>query len=270
MTRPAIPVPSGVVYKFCPAKINIGLLIRYKRPDGYHELESLFYPVEDLYDELALSAHPEEAEPILMTSGRPIPGNPYDNLVLKAYWLLKADYPALTPVRIHLHKRIPAGAGLGGGSSNAARMLLALRELFQLELSDEALQGYARQLGADVPFFLQEQPMLVRGIGDQLTPFQLQQQFRVKVLTPALHSDTATAYRNLELNEASARADLSKLLQTPLSQWRDRLWNDFEASVFAQHPQLAAYKAKLYEMGALYASMSGSGTALFGLFAQDN
>lgn len=261
------PKPTGVVYRRAPAKINLGLFIQGRRADGYHLLETLYHPAP-LADELAVSIEDFEPACVLRQSGRPIPGDPRENLILRAYDLLKADFPELAPVRIHLHKRIPAGAGLGGGSSDAAAMLSALNELFELGQSLEQLSAYAALLGADVPFFLHQEPMLASGTGTTLRPFPMELPLRIQLLTPPIHSDTAEAYRSLVLEQCHTATALADVLERPYAEWREVLANDFERPVFARYPQLQTFKEHLYEQGAIYAAMSGSGSALFGLFPE--
>jgi 4-diphosphocytidyl-2-C-methyl-D-erythritol kinase len=237
-----------------------------KRPDGYHLLETLFVPHPELFDDLTVSADVEDTQPVLLLSGRTLVGNAEDNLVVRAYRLVQADHPGLPNVRIRLHKRIPAGAGLGGGSSNAAQMLLALNELFELGLSPEQLHGYAIRLGADVPFFLTQGPQLATGIGDELHPWPHPLPYRIQVVAPGVHSDTALAYKHVNLATLPKRPPLANLLQQPIQTWQSLISNDLEANVFSRFPILPKLKAKLYADGALYASMTGSGSALFGLF----
>lgn len=249
------------------AKINLGLHITGRRADGYHLIETLFWPVYSLHDTLVISEAAELAAPELRIEGDPIAGDAEDNLVIKA-WRLLAEYaPALPAVRVELTKRIPAGAGLGGGSSDAAAMLKGLVELFEVPISGEELAKLALRLGADVPFFLANEPRFAAGIGEVLTPLPVDlREYRIEVVTPPIHSDTREAYRNLKPEHWSGALDLARLLQLPVPEWRGRIRNDFEPSVFARFPLLAEQKAELYERGAVYAAMSGSGSALFGIF----
>jgi 4-diphosphocytidyl-2-C-methyl-D-erythritol kinase len=248
---------------FPPCKINLGLHILYKRTDGYHALETCFYPVPwtDILevipsDTLAFSQ-----------SGDAIPGDPHDNLCLRAYHLLQKDF-TLPPVRIHLHKIIPTGAGLGGGSSDGAYTLRLLNDLFNLNLAPTALAAYAAQLGSDCAFFTQDTPQLGTGRGEILTPVDISLKGRFLVLAkPPIHVSTAEAYAGI--TPATPATGLTQILaQEPLAAWKEKLHNDFEASVFARHPPIQALKENLYRAGALYASMSGSGAAVFGIFDQ--
>ena len=223
-------------------------------------------PVPDLYDELTISPALDEPEPVLLLSGRPVPGDAKTNLAMRAWLMVYHDFKDLPSVRIRLHKNIPAGAGLGGGSSNAAKMLLALNELFDLNLTNDKLHEYALRLGADVPFFLHERPMHATGIGEELTPIDLPKGLRVEVQLPPVFSDTPTAFRQLDLQHCSTHKDLKQLLRQPIETWRDTVRNDFEREVFTRIPILPKLKQALYEKGAIYAAMSGSGSAVFGLF----
>lgn len=247
--------------QFANAKINLGLHIINKRPDGYHNLETVFYPIP-LYDVVEVVL----AEQIrFFPTGLPIEGQAEEqNLCIRAYHLLKADFD-LPPVEIHLHKSIPIGAGLGGGSSDAAATLRALNEEFQLGLATERLEEYAGRLGSDCPFFIRNQPVFASGTGTDFEPVDLSLKGKhLLLLWPALHISTAEAYRTCI--PRGTGGDLKNLIQLPISQWRSTLVNDFENSLFPAYPILTLIKAKLYEMGAEYAAMSGSGSALFGLF----
>lgn len=269
-TAAQLPAELPSVYFRSNAKVNLGLFIKGKRPDGYHELETVFLPVQELYDDLSVSVAFDVPEPVLLLSGRPLPSNPAHNLVLQAYRLLKNDYPDLPAVRIRLHKRIPPGSGLGGGSSNAAFFLKAIDELLELKLPPQQLHRYALQLGADVPFFLLNTPTLATGIGEVLEPLELNFPYRIQVVLPTVFSETAAAYRNLDLAACNTATDLRRILSGQHKAWPELLHNDFEPSVFARFPQLAAYKQALYDKGAVYASLSGSGSALYGLFPAES
>lgn len=245
---------------FPPCKINLGLQIISRRPDGYHNLVTCFYPIPwtDVLEVLpALS-------PSLIVTGFPIPGPLLDNLCLKAYDLLKADYH-LPPVQAHLHKIIPAGAGLGGGSSDAAHILRILNSIFALDLSADQLMGYAARIGSDCAFFVQDKPMIGTGRGDMLTPANVNLKgFYLVLINPEIHISTAQAFAG---SKPGARTfDLMAVVGMPVAQWRGVLMNDFEASVFQVHPAIQAIKEKFYDAGAVYASMSGSGSSVFGLF----
>jgi 4-diphosphocytidyl-2-C-methyl-D-erythritol kinase len=247
---------------FPGCKINLGLHILYKREDGYHEIESVMYPVP-LHDVLEIV--PDETFQFVST-GLPIPGNVEDNLCVKAYHLLQKDHH-LQPIYMHLHKNIPLGGGLGGGSSDGANVLLLLNDVFQLDLSIEQLQNYAAQLGSDCPFFILNQPQEAKGRGEQLSPISIDLSgYFLKIINIGLHISTAEAYGNSKpaIPETSIRMQLEK----PIEEWKHCLENDFEKGVFSLHPVLSEIKQQLYHEGAVYASMSGSGSTMFGLFKQ--
>jgi 4-diphosphocytidyl-2-C-methyl-D-erythritol kinase len=246
---------------FPPCKINLGLQITGKRADGYHDLVTCFYPVPwcDI-----LEAIPSQKFSFT-SSGISIPGDNADNLCIKAYSLLKKDFD-LKPVALHLHKIIPMGAGLGGGSSDAAWTLQVMSQLFNLDLSRETLRRYASQLGSDCAFFIENRPMFGSGRGEILTDtvVNLKGKFIV-IVKPDVHVSTAEAYAGVtpKIPETSLKEILEKY---PLEQWKDFVQNDFEVSVFKKHPVIKKVKDQLYTHGAQYASMSGSGSAVFGIF----
>lgn len=246
---------------FPNAKINLGLYITEKRPDGFHNLQSCFYPVRWCD---ALEILPAEKEQFDIT-GLPVPGKPETNLCLKAYKLLQQDYH-LPPVHLHLHKVIPMGAGLGGGSADAAFTLRILNKLFELNLSDDALENYARQLGSDCAFFVRNQPVIATERGDVFTPVNLNLSgYTCVVVYPGIHITTAEAYGSIKPQMPSC--DMHMLLKQEVKVWREVLKNDFEEALFPKYPELPQVKEKLYEAGAAYASMTGSGSAVYGLFA---
>ncbi|MBO8429526.1 MAG: 4-(cytidine 5'-diphospho)-2-C-methyl-D-erythritol kinase [Bacteroidetes bacterium] len=249
------------------AKINIGLRILSKREDGFHDIETLFYPVE-LADILEIV---ESAELTLNEYGIQIPGKPGENICIRAYNLVKEDFD-IPPVEISLFKNIPAGAGLGGGSSDGAHTILLLDKLFNLNLTHKQKRLYASRLGSDCPFFIENLPMIGSGRGDILEPFPLDLSlYTIKVVTPPCFVSTAEAYRTVvprDKKEGCDRRSLGELLHYPVEQWKDFIVNDFEENVFKKFPQLAEYKEQLYRDGALYASMSGSGSSLFGIFSK--
>lgn len=253
---------------FPPCKINFGLRVLRRRPDGYHDLESIFLPVPFLHDDLELTRLADsDGETTLLLSGIDLDGDAADNLCLRAYRLLKADFPDLPPVQIRLHKRIPFGAGLGGGSSDAAFTLKGLNELFGLGLDDAGLECYAARLGADCPFFIRCVPALVEGIGDRLTPLGYNPiEGRHLLLAKPLEAvSTREAYAGLDAKmEGMERIEGMGKMESITS--IQSLANDFEASVFPRHPAIAQLKADLYALGAGYASMSGSGSVVYGFF----
>ncbi|MEQ9442121.1 MAG: 4-(cytidine 5'-diphospho)-2-C-methyl-D-erythritol kinase [Cyclobacteriaceae bacterium] len=248
---------------FPNAKINLGLHIVRKREDGYHDLETCFVPIP-LRDILEII----EGETFqLDTSGLSIPGQAEENLCVKAYRLLQQAFD-LPPVHIHLHKIIPMGGGLGGGSADASFVLGSLNELFELSLDDDQLEKYAGQLGSDCPFFIRNEPVLATGTGNQFQPLNLTLKGKYVVLVfPDISVSTAEAYAGVK--PQAPQTSLKTLLESGTDQWKELLVNDFESSVFARHPVLETIKGQLYEAGAGYASMSGSGATLYGLFDQE-
>lgn len=247
------------------AKINLGLIIKGRRADGYHLLETVFIPVFDLTDQLSMHAIPGDTSRLVL-KGIEIEGDLNDNLCLRAYRLLKQKFSDLAAVEIVLEKGIPAGAGLGGGSSDAASVLLGLNKLFELGMSKEELVPLAAQLGADVPFFLFNRPILAKGIGTEFEEIELDFPYRIKLVTSTIHSSTVGVYQGLDHSQLDYGRDLREILQQNPKHWPESLVNDLEKPVFERHPGLATTKAKLYEEGAVYAAMSGSGSAVFGLF----
>ncbi|RMG28694.1 MAG: 4-(cytidine 5'-diphospho)-2-C-methyl-D-erythritol kinase [Bacteroidetes bacterium] len=257
---------SGTQIRFHPhAKINLGLFIKGKRADGYHLLETLLLPLPQLQDELYLSLTSGTGCSLRM-SGIPVQGPAEDNLCVRAYHLLQARAGRLPGVHIELKKGIPAGAGLGGGSSDAAFTLRGINHICGLGFTREELANMAAELGADVPFFLYDQPMLAVGTGTTLSPFPLQTHFRVELHTPGIHSATAAAYGALDYRRCDPSRELAAVLKGPPHKWKELLTNDLEEPVFERYPQLRKIKQHFYERGAFYAAMSGSGSAVFGLF----
>jgi 4-diphosphocytidyl-2-C-methyl-D-erythritol kinase len=245
---------------FPNAKINLGLNIISKRNDGYHEIETCMTPIP-LQDALEIIA---SKDTLFDTSGLPIPGEEKDNLILKAVRLLKKDFNDLPNVHIHLHKNIPMGAGLGGGSADGAFALTMMNNLFELHLEDWILEDYAAQLGSDCPFFIQNTPKIARGRGEVLEPVNIDLKGdHILLIKPNVHVSTKEAYARVK--PQSPAYSLEEVLNDKNS-WKDALVNDFEASIFPQYPELAQIKAKLYDMGAYYAAMSGSGSTIFGLY----
>lgn len=250
-----------VVFPHC--KINIGLRIHERRPDGYHNLSTVFYPLP-LTD--VLEAVPA-TETVFEATGLPVPGSPDDNLCMRAYRMLLEDH-TLPPLRVHLHKVIPTGAGLGGGSSDGAFMLRLLRKAFQLDIPDERLRAYANRLGSDCAFFLQDSPCYADGRGDELYPLTHGglDHYRVVLVCPALQVSTAWAYSRI-MPRTPPRS-LMGLIREPVAQWRETIGNDFEAVVMDQFPVLAGIKELLYRQGALFSSLSGTGSAVYGIFRE--
>lgn len=263
---------------FPNCKINLGLHITRKRDDGYHDLETVFYPLP-LRDAVEVTHTPLSAQgsPLhestgtvdLHLTGLPVKGAAADNLCVKAWHLLKKDYPELPPVQLHLHKNIPMGAGLGGGSSDAAFTLLLLNNKFKLGISTEKLLDYALQLGSDCPFFIINKPCIATGRGEvmQTIPLDLSA-YTFLLVYPEVHINTGWAFS--QISPARGKKPLEAIVRQPVSSWKDTLTNDFEAPVCRQHPELQRIKETLYEAGALYASMTGSGSSFYGIFAHGN
>ena len=247
---------------FTNCKINLGLYVTGKRPDDYHNLETIFYPI-GLNEPLEIVPATTSAMHI---SGNSIAGNTTNNLVWRAYMLLKNDFPTqVGQLDIYLHKVLPMGAGLGGGSADAAFMLMLIDKYAQLGLSKPQLAAYALQLGSDCPFFIYNKPCLAKGRGQELEEVALDlSDYSLQLICPELHISTAAAFKMM--TPAAAPIDLKKLPEIPISQWKDLLSNDFEKPVFAQHPVLALIKQQLYDAGAIYAAMSGSGSTIYGIF----
>ncbi len=253
--------------QFPHCKINLGLSILEKRKDGFHNLETVFYPV-GLKDIIEITPHSKPTHEVAFSSsGIAVPGNDSDNLCVKAYQLLKKDYSHLPPIQMHLHKAIPMGAGLGGGSSDATAVIQILNKLFSLQLSEDVLLQYTAQLGSDCPFFLHEQPCHALGRGEILNPISLSlKDYQIVLIHPAISISTAWAFQQIQ--PASKERNILDIIQQPISTWKQDLINDFESPILAAHPILQSIKTELYEKGAIYASMSGSGSSFFGIFEQ--
>ncbi|QHS58919.1 4-(cytidine 5'-diphospho)-2-C-methyl-D-erythritol kinase [Chitinophaga agri] len=251
-----------IVFPNC--KINLGLHVVSKRADGFHELETVFYPLP-LTDALEVISPGKLA---FTTSGIAVPGDSADNLCLKAWRLLKQDFPEIPEVNIHLHKHIPIGAGLGGGSADAAFMLQLLNNRFQLELTKDQLISYAAILGSDCPFFIENKAVYATGRGEIMTPIDLDLSGWSFVLVyPGVHINTGWAFG--KITPKAPVLSLRESIMQPVETWRETVSNDFEAAVFPAHPELALIKEKLYTAGAVYASMSGSGSAFVGIFPKN-
>ncbi|MCR4766316.1 MAG: 4-(cytidine 5'-diphospho)-2-C-methyl-D-erythritol kinase [Bacteroidaceae bacterium] len=252
---------------FPNCKINLGLNIVNRRPDGYHNLETVFYPVTELYDALEITPFDDDSKGnyTLQQNGNTLDCDKEHNLVIKAYRLLLAACGSLPSIHIHLLKHIPSGAGLGGGSADAAFMLKILNDQFKLQLTTQQLEHYAAQLGADCAFFIKNQPTFATGIGEIFTPINLSlKDYQIIIIKPNVFVSTKEAFAHIHPQRPAEQ--ITDILQAPISEWRHRLVNDFEASIFPQHPQIESIKNMLYEKGAEYASMSGSGSSVFGLF----
>lgn len=250
------------------AKINLGLNVVEKRPDGYHNLETVFYPVQ-LKDALEVQPmdelFPSSVDCDLKVTNIAIEGDEQRNLVVRAYHLLKQDFPQIPRVHAHLYKAIPTQAGMGGGSSDCAAMLLLLNRMFQLQLSQQQLINYAARLGADCPIFILNHPAYAEGIGERLQPIEVNLSgYYLAVVRPDIPVPTKEAFSLIKPQKPLKNC--RTIVSQPIETWCDELINDFEQSVFALHPELREVKEWLYRIGAVYAAMSGSGSALFGIF----
>ena len=250
---------------FPNAKINLGLNIVEKRLDGYHNLETIFYPI-NLQDALEVTRRENnDKEYTLHISGSPLEGEPEDNLVVQAYKLLKKDYPGLLPVDIHMYKHIPAGAGLGGGSSDAACMIKPLNDKFSLGPSTERMEEYAVKLGGDCAFFIRKKTVFATGIGNLFEPVELSLKgYHIILIKPDIFVSTRDAFA--EIKPVRPAVSLKEIVKQPMETWKNSMKNDFEDSVFKKFPEIAAIKDELYDLGAVYAAMSGSGSSVYGIF----
>lgn len=255
-----------IVFPNC--KINLGLHILGKRADGFHNLETVFYPVA-VKDALELMPATNSTTDVEFTgTGLSVDGNTTDNLCVKAYHLLQKDFPQLPAVKIHLHKAIPMGAGLGGGSADASSMLKLLNERFHLNLSTDQLISYALQLGSDCPFFIINKPCFATGRGELLEEIKLDLSvYKMVLINPGIHVNTGWAFSNI--TPALPKRSIKEIVQQPVDTWKAELANDFEKPVFAAYPEVKAIKDSLYDQGAVYASMSGSGSTVYGIFHRE-
>lgn len=251
---------------FPSCKINLGLRITQKRADGFHALETVFFPIS-IKDALEIIIEPDtNAAPITFTSsGLAINGDPSDNLCFKAYGLLKKDYPTIPNIKMHLHKKIPMGAGLGGGSSDGAFTLVTLNQLFNLQLSEQVLLDYALQLGSDCPFFIINTPAFATGRGEILTPINVNLDgYRIVIVNPGIAISTKLAFSLITPKVPDT--NMEAIICEPVSSWKEKLINDFEQPIFNSFPELANIKETLYQKGAVYASMTGTGSTVYGFF----
>ncbi len=248
---------------FPNCKINLGLHITQKRKDGYHDLETIFYPIP-LTDALEIIQNTEDAIDLQVT-GLAIDASPEQNICYKAYQLLKKDFNHLPPVKIHLHKTIPSGAGLGGGSADGAFTLILLNKKFKLGLNEDRLLGYALQLGSDCPFFILNQPCYATGRGEKMEKVDLDlSAYKIILVNPGIHISTPWAFSKIK--PEPGRPSLKQLIKKPVAEWKNFLKNDFEAPVFEAYPELEVIREQLYAKGALYTAMTGSGSTIFGIF----
>jgi 4-diphosphocytidyl-2-C-methyl-D-erythritol kinase len=254
---------------FPPAKINLGLNILRKRQDGYHDLETVFLsiPLRDSLELVLDPTLPAGLSPVFTGTGLAVEGPAEQNICVRAYRMLQADFPKLPPARIHLHKVIPMGAGLGGGSSDGAHTLMLLDRLAGLGLSTDRLQNYALALGSDCPFFLYGKPCFAAGRGELMEPIQLDLAgYRLVLVNPGIHVSTAAAFRGIIPSVPAT--PVREIVLRPVAEWRNNLVNDFERTIFPQYPDIGKIKQELYAQGALYASMTGSGSSVYGIFAE--
>jgi 4-diphosphocytidyl-2-C-methyl-D-erythritol kinase len=252
-----------IVFPNC--KINLGLHILKKRVDGFHDLETVFYPVA-LQEGLEIIQNTSSIEDLqFTTSGLKIEAPDDQNICFKAYQLLKKDFPELPSVKMHLHKVIPSGAGLGGGSSDGAFTLLVLNKKFSLGLDEEQLIQYALKLGSDCPFFIRNKACFATGRGEKMEEVTLDlSNYKIVLINPGIHISTAKAFSGIK--PSSHRTSIQQTIQQPIGQWKENLKNDFEDVVFAEYPEIKTIKEDMYRQGAIYASMSGSGSTMYGLF----
>ncbi len=249
---------------FPNGKINLGLYITGKRPDGYHNLETVFFPVP-IKDALEILPFKDGTEDVFTLTGLPVEGDAIGNLCLKAVQLMRMYHPSLPFLRMHLHKVIPMGAGLGGGSADGAFTLSLLNKLFRIGLTADQLKVYALQLGSDCPFFIDNAPSYAEGRGELLTPVQIDlSAYTLVLVNPRIHVSTALAFAGITPTPAPVR--LKEIITQPVDAWKEQLHNDFERNVFEKFPEIAAVKTQLYQAGATYAAMSGTGSTVFGLF----
>lgn len=255
-----------VVFPNC--KINLGLRILDKRPDGFHNLSTVFYPVPLKESLEIIRSETTDRQVQFSLSGNAIEGPEESNLCIKAYHLLKKDFPALPAIKMHLHKAIPSGAGLGGGSADGAFTLALLNQKFQLHLTQQQLIDYALQLGSDCPFFILNQPCIASGRGELMQPVALSLSgYHLVLVNPGIHINTGWAFTELKKYQpVQMEEGLDTIVTKPVNEWKGLLMNDFEQPVFAHHPEIKAIKEKLYNHGAVYAAMSGSGSTVFGVF----
>ena len=248
-----------VIFPNC--KINLGLNILQKREDGYHDLETVFFPIA-FHDILEIISSEEKAE--LINTGI-LAGEAKNNLCVKAFHLIKKDFPHLPPVKMHLHKVIPLGAGLGGGSADAVFTLLLLNEKYDLQISESQLFEYALQLGSDCPFFLLNKACSATGRGEKLKEIPLSlSSYKICLINPAIHINTKRLFEQIKPSIPSK--EITEIIRQPIETWKHELINDFEKIVFQQHPEIKKIKQDLYDHKAIYAAMTGTGSTVFGIF----
>ena len=258
---------------FPNGKINIGLQIKQKRADGFHDLETIFYPikVKDVLEIIKHTPIEKENNPVIQfsTSGVSIHEASGANICEKAFHLLQKDFPQITSCQMHLHKTIPIGAGLGGGSADAAEVLITLNKLFNLSLSKQQLINYASMLGSDCPFFIENRPAYATGRGELLTQIPVDLKgYNIFLVHPAIHINTGWAFNALAI-DTTHHCYLPDALQLPVNEWKNNIYNDFETPVFAAYPDIQNIKTVLLNEGAVYAALSGSGSSVYGIFKAD-
>lgn len=253
---------------FPNCKINLGLWILRKREDGFHDLETVFYPIP-LQDALEVIHHPAPFTDIeFATTGLKVDGTLSDNICVKAYHLLKNDFPQLPPIKMHLHKTIPLGAGLGGGSADGAFTLLLLNKKFNLGISEEQLISYALQLGSDCPFFIKNKPVYATSRGEKMDDIELDlSSYKFVLVNPGIHVSTGWAFSHI--TPTAERESLKEIIGLPVEEWKEKLTNDFEEPVMEKHPEIAEIKNTLWQQGAVYVAMTGSGSTMYGIFPRE-
>lgn len=263
-----LPGKQRAMITFPNAKINLGLNIVGKRPDGYHNLETVFYPVP-IEDALEICPQSDQSGQCQFKQfGAKIEGKEEDNLVWKAYRLLKKDFD-LPPINIFLYKHIPSGAGLGGGSSDAAYMLKLLNRQFNLQITNEQLETYASRLGADCAFFIKNRPTFAEGIGEIFSDITLSlKNYQIYIVKPDVFVSTRDAFANIVVRQPAI--SLKQIVGMPIEQWKTYMYNDFEESIFPHFPIIREIKEEMYRQGAIYAAMSGSGSSVYGIFAANS
>jgi len=250
---------------FPNCKINLGLHIIRKRADGYHDLESVFYPI--LLKDVIEVVNADAFE--FIPSGLPVPGDHENNSCVKAYHLLKRKFPHLPATKMYLYKNIPSGAGLGGGSADGAFMLALLNKKFEMGLTEDQLRNLSLQIGSDCPFFISNRPSFVSGRGEVLEDFQLDlSNYSIVIVHPGIHINTAWAFS--KIRPTIPAKSIRQIVASPIENWKDKLINDFEDPVLQEYPFLQQIKLTLYNAGALYAAMSGSGSSFYGIFKKNN
>jgi 4-diphosphocytidyl-2-C-methyl-D-erythritol kinase len=251
---------------FPNCKINLGLHITGKRTDGFHNLETVFYPVA-IKDALEIIPSTLDTDIKFSASGKTVNVQDDDNICVKAFRLLKKDFPQLPNIKMHLHKNIPMGAGLGGGSADASAVLVMLNDMYALNMSTEKLIAYALQLGSDCPFFIHNKACFATGRGEVLEPIQIDlSNYKILIVNPGIHVNTGAAFKGLDANNFSPAGALEATVKGDILTWKQNLKNDFEKLVFEQHPTIEKIKDNLYAQGALYSAMSGTGSTVFGIF----